>query len=126
MTPIYVTANGKTTVGKIEVREIPQAERVQRGMKIGGALLVAAIVSVFVPVLHFILVPGFLILGLVFGFTTYLTRSEVLEGQFDCPVCGQLNELPKQSLELPCGRRCLKCHYDLTLNSSPVTPTGAS
>jgi hypothetical protein len=125
MSPLYVTANGKTTHGSIEIRDLTKSERVERGLKIGGALGAFGLLCVLVPVLHFVLPPIFILLGIVFGWSTYSTKTEVVSGRFDCPICLKPNELPKESMDFPKAFRCRQCHYDLTLNTSLVTPAGA-
>lgn len=76
-----------------ELKNKPQAlnfeDRVQRGLKFFGIYFLIALGSVAVPVLHFFLVPLFLILSLYQGVTKYhQMRCLNLEDEI-CPVCNK-------------------------------------
>jgi len=47
-----------------------------------------ALLSVFLPVVHFILVPLFLILGVFLSVRARKVRGEFISGQVACPRCG--------------------------------------
>ena len=47
----------------------------------------AAIAAVFIPLLHFILVPGLIITGPILFFVMSRARSRMLGGQGTCPAC---------------------------------------
>lgn len=61
-------------------------------LKIAGrtcvAFLMAAVLSIFIPVLHFVLVPVFLISAFVMFFIQYGKVSYIDLGGFSCPRCG--------------------------------------
>ncbi len=102
--------------GVIERRDLPANERVARGAKVGGALWAVGFLTVFIPVLHFVLPPLFLILGLVFGWAAWHDRAEVLGGEFACPSCKTINRMAKQGESFPKSIRCEHCHLTLELS----------
>ncbi|MEO5970783.1 MAG: hypothetical protein ABIQ95_12725, partial [Bdellovibrionia bacterium] len=54
--------------GLIRVQSWNKKERLIRAFKFGGLCWVAAGLSVFIPLLHFILVPGFFIAGPILAY----------------------------------------------------------
>lgn len=73
---------------ELPVEELRAEVRTQRGLKTFAKLLFSALVSVFIPVMHFLLVPGFLISSFVYGFRKYKEIYLIDLGGFDCPSCG--------------------------------------
>lgn len=112
---IYCTSENVRTVGFIERRDLSISERATRGLKTGGLLWLAAVFSVFVPILHFVLVPGFLLAGLIFGYASWHTRAELSHGEFVCPNCKRTNTLPRMGESFPYVTRCEGCSFTLTL-----------
>jgi hypothetical protein len=54
---------------------------------LGGAWLLAA-ASVFIPIAHFLLVPGFGVLGVVLFVSRWRVRDRVTQAEGTCPDCG--------------------------------------
>ncbi len=99
----------RSSEGQVIRRDFSGSERILRALKVGGILFGAAVLTVFVPVLHFVLVPLFLILSLVFGITTWLAKGEVISGEVNCPSCGAKNVLRKAPESWPKQERCSGC-----------------
>lgn len=70
---------------------VPQnlGQRIARAF--GGLIAswAAAIVSIFIPVAHFILVPGFLVLGVTWAVLRSRERERLLRLRGICPRCGR-------------------------------------
>lgn len=64
------------------------AQRAQRAAKALGLCWGAAIVAVFLPLLHFVLVPALLIAGPVAALVRYREQRSVLGFDGACPACG--------------------------------------
>lgn len=94
-------------------------QRVVRAFKIFGALFLAAIVSVFIPALHFVLVPLFLILSVFFAWGAYHQVAAIgLEGA-RCPKCkAELKEKRAylKSTEARAKIRCFNCRSDVKIS----------
>jgi hypothetical protein len=58
-----ISPNEKKTIGIAQIQEWNQKERLKRALKTLGISWGLAIVSVLIPLAHFILVPGFLLAG---------------------------------------------------------------
>ncbi len=62
-------------------------DRVKRGLKAAGFNFLLALVSVFIPVLHFFLVPLFLLLSIYQGFSKFKQTRCINLNEEVCPVC---------------------------------------
>jgi len=92
------------------------SERMTRALKMGGFFLLLAIVSVFIPLAHFVLVPSFVITAIVLPFMVHklIEASEKAEGV--CPSCHEQVTIkldPKD--KLPLWRYCPNCDKSLQL-----------
>jgi len=68
-------------------------ERIFRSMKIFGIFLFAAVISVLIPIAHFILVPGFLVISFVASVLKFKQTSFIDLSNCKCPRCSEpLNE----------------------------------
>jgi len=77
-----------STIGLATVTTFDRAERIRRAVKGLAVVWGAALVSIFIPVAHFLLVPGFALVG-VFVFTKRTrTREETESIHGTCPDCG--------------------------------------
>jgi hypothetical protein len=73
--------------GMARVREHDSAERAARALKAAGICLGLAALSVFLPIAHFILVPGFLIAAPVFAVRRLGRRASIIALRGTCPRC---------------------------------------
>ena len=84
-----LTAFGATpTPATLTLLQLTAGQRVARAVAALAACCVAAILAVFIPVAHFILVPGLLIAGLVLAFMRFRERQRFLRIHGVCPRCG--------------------------------------
>jgi hypothetical protein len=71
---------------------IPYNDRLKRGLKAFGINFFLAIVSIFIPVLHFFLVPLFLFLAFYQGIGKFKQAFSLNLNEEMCPICStQLN-----------------------------------
>ena len=101
---------------RAEVAELSKAERLKRAGVVFGAFVAVAVIALPIPIVHFVLVPGGLLLAVTLGLWR-LREGEIfraVEGR--CPFCG--TEQTFQVLgrfRLPRAVDCAKCHRRLTL-----------
>ena len=98
------------TVGEVRVQRWTFVNRLARAAKTLGVLWGLAIVSVIVPVAHFLLVPGLLVAGCIVAFTVARQRSTVLGGEGTCPACSKLVAISRCGDEWPLTDSCQHCH----------------
>jgi hypothetical protein len=104
------------------MRQAPR-QRVGRALKAGGAFWAVAAGCVFLPGLHFVLVPSFLVIGIVVAARSLRDEEIVSRVHGTCPRCGV-------EQDFAAGRRlapswtldCPTCHNTLTLSLDSRKP----
>ena len=89
----FTDISGQTTDGTAEVLLLDSRARLVRSLKRAGIFFGIAVVSVLVPMLHFVLVPGFLIVSGVFFAKTMAETKVATAILGTCPSCKQPVEL---------------------------------
>lgn len=74
-------------VAEATVESFERTHRVGRALKGLGMAWLIAVGCVFIPVAHFVLVPGFVLAGLVVFAMRLNRREEVVEVSGSCPDC---------------------------------------
>ncbi len=84
-----------------------------------------AVVAVFLPLLHFVLVPGLLVLGPVLAYARLHEADTITRAEGDCPACAahQAYALGQRWRERTV-LRCDACGRRLELHLPPAPPTG--
>lgn len=97
------------TPAVLELEPIPVATRVGRAaVRLVGAW-VLAVACVLVPLLHFVLVPGFFLAGPVLAWLAFRETVVVKSERITCPKCGQETPIEPGSKGWPVGLRCTPC-----------------
>jgi hypothetical protein len=113
--PVHCKVDDLQTTGFVLRRDLDRSERVGRAARMFGILFLIAFLTLFIPILHFVLPPLFLILGVVFATTTWMETGEVLRGEIECPNCKRKMELRKEAEGWPKTQRCEGCSYMLKI-----------
>lgn len=87
-----LTIDSRTITAEASVVDSTVAERIKQAGRWLAMMWLAAVVSIAVPILHFILVPGFLILGIVVFANVYAQSKTIASLKLTCPACTQLFE----------------------------------
>lgn len=93
----------------------PRKDVTMRGLKKLALFWMLALLSVFVPVAHFVLVPAFFLVG-IFVFAHQLKFTHfVKEGVWDCPSCDE--EMKVSNFYFRNGQRvyCDHCNSQLVI-----------
>jgi hypothetical protein len=69
------------------VRERDPGERTTRALKAAGICVGLAALSVFLPIAHFVLVPGFLLAAPIFAIRRLRERASIVALRGTCPRC---------------------------------------
>ena len=92
------------------------ASRLWRGLTGLAALWGAALLAVFIPLAHFILVPTLVVIGLYVFWRRWRTRESVRRASGTCPDCGTEQELEiGGSWQPPHRVTCGNCQRSLVL-----------
>jgi hypothetical protein len=108
--------HGAPTPGTVTIHEFDREQRLRRALAALGKWWGVALLSVLVPVAHFVLVPSFLAYGGWQFFQRLGTAELAADARGTCPDCGA-----EQTLELaprwraPQPVTCKQCHRGLRL-----------
>ncbi|MEJ2240496.1 MAG: hypothetical protein P8X82_19580 [Gemmatimonadales bacterium] len=109
----------QTGVATVRTVSFDRRTRVRRA--VGGLVgsWAAALVSVFIPVAHFLLVPGFFLAGLYLLFHNLRVQTSVTAATGVCPDCGREQEFEISGNWNPPHRlTCSGCQRSLLIRSN--------
>lgn len=113
--------HGTPTPATLLVASLGRGQRTRRAVKGLAAFWGAMVVSVFIPIAHFVLVPS-LFVGGVWQFFRRLRTAELLEGAHGrCPDCGFEQDFELSTARLPQSVPCAHCHRGLTLAAAQAS-----
>lgn len=112
MEKIKIQANvsdERRTSGEVEVEYFSPRQRTQVAVKKLFLFWGIALVSVLIPIFHFVTVPLFFGLGLFFAYRSYQSQGQVLTGETTCPHCQNKVIIQKAELQWPLSEICQNC-----------------
>lgn len=104
-----VSSDEKVAHGLVYIQEWTHPQRVKRSIQWGLIFLGIALFCVFIPILHFVLVPLFLLVAPVAAYSTYTREKVVLGGTGHCPKCLEVLPIEKSSVDWPIRDLCTRC-----------------
>jgi hypothetical protein len=105
------------TTAAVVVECLTPRRRVARAASVAGLGLAAAAIALPIPLVHFVLVPGSLLLGGALGAMRLAQREIFHSAEGACPFCGtrQRLGLAGKSFRLPRQAHCTSCGRELDL-----------
>jgi hypothetical protein len=118
------------TPARVEILALSPADRIKRAAVIFGAFLLGAAIAIFIPLVHFVLVPSALILGAVFALLRLRQREIFRSAGGRCPFCSTEQSFTVMGrFTLPKTLYCSSCQRQLMLGAPttepPRSPTGS-
>jgi hypothetical protein len=115
---VYLQDNdGNHQPGQLQTTRYDQGDRVKRALQRLGFFWLLAGITLFIPIAHFVLVPGFLIAGPVMAYLTYRTEAVRNHTTGTCPVCGEAVTLAMDAKDnLPKWTYCPSCNAPLQIS----------
>jgi hypothetical protein len=111
------------TPAHVELATLTLGERLTRAAAIFGLSLVLALVFVPIPLVHFVLVPGALLLGTVFAIVRLRQREIFRHARGRCPFCGTDQDFTVLGpVSLPKILYCASCQRELVLEKPTSAP----
>ena len=107
--------HGAPTPATLVVAAFDRGQRVRRALKALAGCWGAMVVSVFLPVAHFVLVPSFFVIGIWQFFKRLEMQEQVRGAHGRCPDCGTEQDFELGSRRFPQSVTCAGCHRGLTL-----------
>jgi hypothetical protein len=111
----------ESTAARVELDVLSPADRLKRAGVIIGISLAVAVVAIPIPLVHLVLVPGALVLGVIFSLVK-LSQHEIFRTvQGRCPRCAAEQSFTVMGqFKLPKRLHCSSCKQELTLEG-PTT-----
>jgi hypothetical protein len=103
----------ESTAAHVVVESLDFRQRAMRGALILAGGVALAVIAIPIPLVHFVLVPGSLLLGLILGVVRFRQREIFWLAEGACPFCGtqqrlglagRVFRLPRQVFCKNCGR----------------------
>jgi hypothetical protein len=109
------------TAATARVRRYDRALRMRRALQTLGTGWGLAIAAIFLPVLHFILVPALALGTPLIALQRWGEASVLVGASGACPACGAAQDwkLHPSKLGEPVAHRCESCGRALTLETDP-------
>jgi hypothetical protein len=115
-----IGSNGKEQSGEVRIQSFNPAQRLLRALKFLGICWGLALISVFIPIAHFFLVPGFFFAGLIISYFVYGMESVVLGGESICPNCGAFLPIARGKEKWPLTDLCAKCYTNVSIEQDLI------
>lgn len=113
---VVVKSNkGNQAEGLVSVQTWDQPQRMKRALKTLGICWGLMIATIFVPVLHFILVPAFFLAGPIASYILYQQTSAIKGGVSKCPDCGSELPIAASADRWPLNDICTQCRAAVTI-----------
>lgn len=110
---------GERQAGHLEIECFSTRERMLRALKILMVCWLIAGVTVFIPIAHFFLVPGFLIGGPIAAYMRYKSAELPLGIEGVCPVCVEQIKMSVEASEsLPMWKYCPACNASIKVQEN--------
>jgi hypothetical protein len=117
--PVHLSAaDGRRQAGELELRVWSPAERRGRAIRAWGICWAIMVCSVFIPLAHFVLVPGFFLAGPIVAWFVSRVPNAVTGGEARCPSCGEPFEFARRSLKWPLRDVCGRCHTEVSISEA--------
>jgi hypothetical protein len=108
----------EATDARVELAVLAPADRVKRAATAFGVFLLVAVVAIPIPIVHFVLVPTALLLGVGLGANRLRQREIFREVTGRCPFCGTDQAFTVLgSFRLPRKLHCGTCQRELELTT---------
>lgn len=106
---------------QLTVKEWSSGERLKRALKLLAKSWGVALAAVFIPLLHFFLVPLFVLGGLIGAALVYGAEKSLEKGEGTCPSCGAPVSVAKRwNLVFPFAFHCENCQARIEVDFERV------
>jgi hypothetical protein len=121
---VTFVAATKRSVGEVRIERWETAARLRRAMKRWAVLSLLAVLSILIPVAHFLLVPGFLIAAPISAAMLLRQKSGITCGEGTCPSCGGQLIIEARADSWPFYERCQLCHAEVRVEKIVASTRG--
>lgn len=115
---IEIIGGEHTGVGVVHVRHVSIARRLFRAGLILLFWTVIAGCSIIIPLLHFVLPPIFLCVGVYLSIRSFRRVEVIGAGEGTCPYCEKPFQIYPRALAFPFSDVCSDCHRSVRIIST--------
>lgn len=113
---IYLsTASSPPVLANVALTPLDSSARTKAALKSLALFWLLSVVSIALPIAHFVLVPGFFVAGIVFALGQYKRQWRLEAGNVACPECRQNISLKERAAKFPLSETCPNCKTVVTL-----------
>ncbi len=105
-------------MGAVYFKEWSAQEKTKRALRIWGILWAICILTIFIPIAHFVLVPAFFVAGPIAALVVFNREDAILGGAAQCPDCKKIFDISKNKVEWPLKDVCSHCYHHIVINKS--------
>ena len=102
-------SDDRRSEGYVTVEYFNPAGRMRQALKKLAIFWGVALVSILLPIVHFVTVPLFFGLGIFFAYRSYKSEGRVIEGLTRCPHCEKEVPIKPAELQWPLTEICQNC-----------------
>lgn len=120
--PVLVRIRDSTrepVTSELEVETLALPSRLMSGLRMLLLSWALAVAAIFVPLLHFVLVPGLFVAGPILGWLATRSTIRVKSTVITCPKCGQETAIEPRSKGWPVALRCSHCSTSFSAAQKP-------
>lgn len=99
-----------------EVSKLTPQQRLKTGAKLFSFCLLAALIFVVIPILHFVLVPGALFIGVFLFFRSFGLTDYRKDFSFACPKCKKPISVKDGPFNWPISTECPDCRSEIVID----------
>lgn len=107
--------NTESQPGQVFLVRWTDRDRAKRAVKILLGFWGAAVFSILIPMLHFVLVPGLLVLGPAAAYWVFQIKESIEGGSGTCPKCSSTFQVEKSPAKWPLNDLCSGCHSNVKI-----------
>lgn len=112
----------KISQGEVRLQIWDKQARLGRALRFWGIFWGMCIVSVFIPLAHFILVPTFFLGGPIAAWIVSQKERAILGGQSTCPECGEFMPIAAAEDRWPLKDLCTHCYKYISIEKNLILP----
>ena len=112
---IVAQSSQKTASGFARIQTLGPSDRIKNALRQLGLYWGIGLFCVLFPLLHFILVPFFLIFGVFMSVRAGVVDRELVDSSVACPECGKPFQLKTALARWPLNEVCQSCRWSFAI-----------
>lgn len=114
-------SDDRRSEGYVEVELFHSSDRTKLILKKLAMFWGISILSILIPVFHFVTVPLFFFLGIFFAYRSSKSEGRVLSGKTHCPHCQSEVLVKEAELQWPLSEICQSCARVLRIEKKDLS-----